>query len=235
MDGVGEGPRVQPFDYTGIAASKACELKEYGIRLRSMVSKSTGDMIKIGVNLLAVKAQLEHGLFSQWVEREIGICLRTAQVYMSLARLAEGKSETVARFPPSTARMLASKSAPQQVIEQVMVRAGAGDLVPEIAVKRMIAEAKAERRLAKRKADLAERNSKAGRAAKAAKANSDEARRLAEHARELAERQAIAQAIIDRFSLEDVAFLVEVMTWPVFVELRRLVTEPVFARDNSDN
>jgi Protein of unknown function (DUF3102) len=134
------------FDYGCLAPVDAATLRQQALRLRGLVTKTTADMIEIGRDLMLIKDRLDHGQFTSWVEVEIGISIRTAQGYMRFAMLAEGKSETVALLPPSTARMLASKSAPPEIVEQVITQAAAGNIVPDRVVKDLISEKHAERR-----------------------------------------------------------------------------------------
>ena len=212
------------FDYAALAPAHAAELRNHAARLRGLITKSTADMIKIGGDLIAIKGRLEHGHFASWIESEIGICIRTAQGYMAMAKFAEGKSATVSLLPPSTARILAAKSAPPNIVEEIIARAGAGDLVPDIAVKAMIAKDRVIRRQTKREAELAKRKSKEGKRARERKSAAEEASRLAAEQRKTANR-AKAQSVIDRFSSDDVAFLANTLTWDILDELKRLVAE----------
>src|SRR5262249_6720580 len=61
---------------------------------------------------------------------------------MAAARLAEAKGATVALLPPATVHRLSSKSAPAEVVETVISYAKAGEVIPDRAVKEMLAEAK---------------------------------------------------------------------------------------------
>jgi hypothetical protein len=216
--------RTTGFDYAALAPADAIDLRERAARLRGLITKSTADMIVIGRDLIGIKDRLDHGQFEDWIEREIGICIRTAQGYMAVARLANGKSESVALLVPSTARMLAAKSSPPNIVEQVIARAGSGDFMPEASVKAMIANDKVMRRQAKSASDAAKRKSNEGRAARNRKAAAQEAARLAteEHARA---NRTKAQSIIDRFSSEDVGFLANTLTWDILDEFKRLVAE----------
>lgn len=142
---------------------------------------------------------------------------------MSIANLAKGKSATVSLLPPSTARILAAKSAPLNIVEQIIERASAGDLVSDSTVKSMIADDKMARWQAKHEAQAAGRKSKKG--ANARKAAAEELRQNAEQRRVQQERRARAQSIYDRFSPKDNAFLANAMTWDILEEYKRLVSE----------
>ncbi len=209
------------FDYNCLAPADAASLREHANKLRGLIAKSTADMIQVGRDLLAIKDRIEHGQFTVWVEHEIRIGIRTAQMYMQMSRLAEGKNETISLLPPSTVRMLAAKSTSPEIVEQVIARAGSGDILPESAVKEMISDDRETKRNAKREAQAAARRSK-GKGARARAAAKREAW-LAQQESEKAEDQAKAQSIINRFSPEDVRFLANTLTWRVYDEFCRLV------------
>jgi hypothetical protein len=217
---------LQPkFNYAALAPADAASLREQAVRIRGLITKSTADMIAIGRDLIAIKTHhLNHGQFTDWLEHEIGVGIRTAQVYMAIAKRAEGKNETIALLPPSTARMLAAKSAPPEIVEQVITQAAAGIIMPDRIVKDMISETRAWRRHQK----LIELNDARKARRPRAVREREKRQRLeyeAERERERAEDTARAQSILDRLSPEDVRFLAETLTWDVYEEFRRLVGE----------
>jgi DUF3102 family protein len=226
-----EAPKIAPatstgikstFDYNCLAPADAASLRQHANKLRGLIAKSTADMIEVGRDLLVIKDRLEHGQFTGWVQHEIGIGNRTAQTYMQMARLAEGKNETISLLPPSTVRMLAAKSTSPEIIEQVMSRADSGDIVPESAVKEMISDDREVKRNAKREAERATLNARRPRAVREGR----ERERLewqAKAEQERAKNCTQAQSIVDRFSPEDVRFLAETLTYEVVVEFLRLV------------
>jgi hypothetical protein len=138
-------PLADRFDYGDVLPELATRLRAQAERIRGRIRKSTEEIIDIGRDLLAVKDELERGAFICWVETEVGINRRTAQAYISAAKLYE-KSATVALFPPATVYRLASKSAPAEVVETVIAKADAGEIVPEVVVQGMLSEAQARHR-----------------------------------------------------------------------------------------
>jgi hypothetical protein len=213
--------QVLRFDYGELAPDVAASLRIHSVRLRGLITKFTTDMIGIGRDLIAVKNRLEHGQFTTWVEAEIGISIRTAQGYIRFAVLAEGKSEIVSLFSPPTVRLLAAKSTSPAIVEQVITRAKSGNVVPEDIVKAMIHEDKFQKRETARqlRKNSRRRNTKAREAQKA--------NWQAEQERERAARRAAAQSVIDRFSAEDIKFLVDTLDWGV-IDQFRLLAERLF-------
>jgi hypothetical protein len=210
------------FDYNWLAPADAASLRQHANKLRGLIAKSTADMIGVGRDLRLIKDQLSHGQFTGWVEQEIGIGIRTAQTYMQMARLAEGKNETVSLLPPSTVRMLAAKSTSPEIVQQVMSRADSGDIVRESAVKEMISDDREIKRNAKREAERAALNARRPRAVRERR-DKERLEWQAKVEQERAINCTQAQSIIDRLSPEDVRFLSETLTYEVVVEFLRLV------------
>ena len=133
----------QAFDYSVVSTEIADGLRQQADRIRRRIGKSTQDLIDVGRDLLAAKRHLiERGQFIAWVESEVGILARTAQNYMRAADLAEShQSETISLFPPKIVYLLAAKSTPRAIVEDVLTRAGAGDILPEKAVRELVEEA----------------------------------------------------------------------------------------------
>jgi Protein of unknown function (DUF3102) len=135
------------FDYSVIDADLASNLRRQATRIRTRIGKATQDLIDIGRDLLAAKKHLiDHGDFIKWVEAEVGIARRTAQAYMAIAKLADDKGAAVALLPPTTVHRLASKSAPPEVVNEVVAKAQSGDVLPDRTVSEMIHEAKFQRK-----------------------------------------------------------------------------------------
>jgi hypothetical protein len=135
------------FDYSVIDADLASNLRRQATRIRTRIGKATQDLIDIGRDLLAAKKHLiDHGDFIRWVEAEVGIARRTAQAYMAIAKLADDKGAAVALLPPTTVHRLASKSAPPEVVSEVVAKAQSGDVLPDRTVSEMIHDAKFKRK-----------------------------------------------------------------------------------------
>lgn len=136
-----------PFDYSALDADIACNLRQQADRIRKRIGKATQDLIDIGRDLLAAKKHLlDHGEFIKWVESEVGIARRTAQAYMAIAKLADDKGAAIALLPPTTVHRLAAKSAPPEVVSEVVAKAESGDVLPDRTVSEMILEAKSQKK-----------------------------------------------------------------------------------------
>jgi hypothetical protein len=112
------------FDYATVSSSVAKFLKGQADRIRRQCSAST---IQIGRALLESKRHLSHGIFTKWVEMEVGIPIRTAQAYMRVAVWAADKGATVARLSPSALYLLSASNIPKEFVASILSRTEAGE------------------------------------------------------------------------------------------------------------
>jgi hypothetical protein len=143
-------PAAAIFNYDALPAHDTDLLRESAERIRANVRRTTAAILEIGRDLLKAKERLDHGQFSAWVDAECGFGVRSAERYITAAKLAEGKNDTVSLLPLATVYRLAAKSTPPAVIEAVISRVEAGEVLSYTVVKEMIHAGKPEQRPAKR-------------------------------------------------------------------------------------
>ena len=114
------------FQYDALAADTAVRLRDTACRIRARVKVTTTAIIEIGTELVAVKKELEHGRFTQWVETECGFSLRTAERFIGVAKFAAGKTDIVSNLQVATVYRIAAKSAPTKIVKHVLNRVEAG-------------------------------------------------------------------------------------------------------------
>ena len=138
------------FDYGTLASDDAAALQQAAERIRSRIRTMKQDAIAIGREILTVKDRLPHGALSGWVEAELGVTPRTAQNYMSAARVVdampEPARETVSLLPPATLYKLAAPSTPAEVIQEIAEAAERGSLPEPAAILHRIDAATTEQR-----------------------------------------------------------------------------------------
>ncbi len=127
------------FNYETLPRSVANFLRSQADRIRRSAASS---VVNIGKDLLGAKRYLSHGVFLRWVEDEIGIPARTAQVYMQVAQWLGGKSTAVAHLPLSTLYVISAPSTPNDFAVDVLKRLQEGE---SISVKAVREELKAVR------------------------------------------------------------------------------------------
>lgn len=129
---------VIDFDYAALSAEIAKVVKLAAERIKD---RMTTNIIKIGKDLLAVKEQLDHGQFIAWLSAELAMTPRSAQRYMTVARLA-GKCNEVRDLPPSALYALSAPTTPQSVQAEIFKRLTAGEHIETRAIQAEIRKAK---------------------------------------------------------------------------------------------
>ena len=129
-------------------------LSEIADRIRTRIRRTVTDIIDTGQDLAQVKTTLDHGQFSEWIEREFSMSMRSAQRYMQAAEWAEGKSATVSLLQPKTLYLLAAKSTPEKVQTEVISDLEAGKDIDPREIRDRVAEAKEKRRVEQREAAM---------------------------------------------------------------------------------
>ena len=213
------------FDYSVMDADLASNLRRQANRIRTRIGKATQDLIDIGRDLLAAKKHLiDHGDFIKWVEAEVGIARRTAQAYMAIAKLADDKGAAIALLPPTTVHRLASKSAPPEVVSEVVAKAQSGDVLPDRMVSEMILEAKFQRKKTARNGLPQSKQSKIEGEAK------EQARPKTEQARPNQEKKTseAAEALLRALGTDGVVLVVQMFSeeewpWDLISALRRRI------------
>jgi hypothetical protein len=130
------------FDYASLEPDDAAFLRGRAASIRQEVKSTVEAVYQIGVDLYGAKLRLGHGQFIEWVEAECGFSLRTAQNYVRASAFAADKFATVANLPPATVYRLSAKSAPPEVVKDVLARAARGESISDAEVTRMFRAAK---------------------------------------------------------------------------------------------
>jgi hypothetical protein len=133
VNGVRNGEIISPrFDYGCVEGPAAKFLRGHAERIRRYVRNAT---VQIGKDLILAKHYLSHGEFLRWVEDEVGIPARTAQVYMRAAQWAEDKGALVAHLSPTLLYILSAPSTPMDLISGILERLEAGEQIEIPAVR----------------------------------------------------------------------------------------------------
>ena len=123
------------FDYHLLEPSVATFLKGHATRIRQQCGTS---IIQIGKALMGAKHYLSHGMFLEWVEREVGIRARTAQAYMRAAQWASDKSTAITHLPPAALYLLSAPSTPQELVDDTLERVNSGELVRLVTIQQKL-------------------------------------------------------------------------------------------------
>jgi hypothetical protein len=129
------GDGASRFDYHQLEPSVAKFLKGHATRIRQQCGTS---IVQIGKALIGAKRYLSHGMFLEWVEREVGIRARTAQAYMRAAQWASDKSAAIVHLPPAALYLLSAPSTPRELVDDTLERVNSGELVGLVAIQQKL-------------------------------------------------------------------------------------------------
>jgi hypothetical protein len=203
------------FDWNSLAVDAAAELKRTTMRVLDLLEATAAldlqcqtTKIQIGDLLRSIKRQLR-GQFTDFIKRELHISVKTAQRCMQISKFAEDKRDIVSFLSPSTTLLLAKKTTPPDIVDQVFARARSGDIVGEAVVKRMIEDERETLRLAQRKAEQAAQS--AARKSEKEKAAAERAVQRAEKEGKRQNAQAKAKSIVAHLLPTDLIFIAGVV------------------------
>jgi len=148
-------PEQTLFDYEQVPVEKRGFVLQKTAETQWLLKRTVADIIKIGENLLEIKAALPHGMYQDCIRSELGMSYENANVFTNIARRLKGKNveNTFLGLGVSLLRELTAPSVPDQVIDQVV----GGDIPPtKETIREAIKEAKFEARLAKEAAKKAQ-------------------------------------------------------------------------------
>jgi Protein of unknown function (DUF3102) len=118
-------------------------LQEYATEIRTLARKSVQDVIRIGELLTKVQKRVEHGGWLPWLERELGWSDDSARNYMAVHRLSQKPKfrkfrHFWHRLAPSVLYVLAREGVSDEIFDEVMERAAAGEKITPAAAKKFI-------------------------------------------------------------------------------------------------
>lgn len=115
------------FDYSAFSPSDADFLKKTATRVRKLIQRTTPVLIEIGDYLTNAKEKMPHGQFGKFCLDEVGIDLRSAENYMKLAELAKVYPPSlVSQLPARAGYKMGEKSAPAEIVAEIMTEVSAG-------------------------------------------------------------------------------------------------------------
>ena len=134
-----------------LAAARSADLAEIAERIRARIKRTTADVIATGKDLLLAQQRLGTGNVLDWIERELGMTRRWAQLQMSVAKTFGEVGEIISSMPPTTIYKLAAPSTPDEIKAQVVADLEAGRIVDHRTVEAEIID---RRRVVRHQASL---------------------------------------------------------------------------------
>ena len=124
------------FDYEVLPVEIAMKSRAAAERIKLRLKRTVEDIIEIGRELTAIKAELPHGQFLPWIAAEFEMERQTASNFMSVyEKFGDGKFPIIGNFKPTILYALSAPSTPESVIDRAIEQAEAGDKVTVADVK----------------------------------------------------------------------------------------------------
>ena len=131
------------FDYTTVSTEQALALRMAAERVRLRLKRTAEDIIAIGHELIAVKADLDHGQFLGWLQLEFEMSESAALKFMHVAHRFESKSVIITDLPITILYQLSAPLLAEDIALTVAEQITIGEIDPtNKAVKAAIDEAK---------------------------------------------------------------------------------------------
>ena len=126
------------LDNSPLGVDVADEMRDRASRIRDIQRTS---ILDVGRELIAAKKLVDRGYFRDWVETACQMNIRTAERTMQAARLIQ-ENDKLSYLPSDGLLTLASRSAPQATVNEIIGEISAGEKPSSAQIKRRIALAK---------------------------------------------------------------------------------------------
>ena len=130
------------FEYGILEAQKLRVVQQYTNEIKTLMRRSSQDIIDIGKKLIEVKQHLGHGSFRKWLKFEFNWSISAATKFMQVAEQFKSVSFTHLNITASTLYLIAAPSTPKEVREEVLQRASNGENISYTKAKAIISQQK---------------------------------------------------------------------------------------------
>lgn len=130
-----------PFDYSQLDSEARIVVRQRTNEIKTLMRRTAQDVIEIGEKLIEVKETMGHGKFGEWLEKEFSWSWKTATKFMSVAEhFSNLKNSSNLTMSFETMAYLASPSVPEEVRQEVVSRAQAGEHITTQAARQTVSE-----------------------------------------------------------------------------------------------
>jgi hypothetical protein len=151
------GQEILPpgFDYAALPAKDAESLRATAERIRQSYQRQCAEIVATGLELLDAKGKLRYGQFSRWLAAEFSWSHKTAQNYMNVALVFRNRMEALTIVPLQSLYRLAAPTTSEEVREELLTRAQAGEkITPDMVAEAVKGAPKGSRKNGSDEADV---------------------------------------------------------------------------------
>lgn len=120
---------AQDFDYSQLEEETSVFVREQTEEIRGLMRRTAQGIVDIGQKLLEIKEKLGHGNFLNWLKKEFDWSELTAQRFMQVARQFKSNNLLDLNIAPSALYILSAPSTQEEVREEALARAQAGEKI----------------------------------------------------------------------------------------------------------
>lgn len=120
---------AQDFDYSQLEEETSVFVREQTEEIRGLMRRTAQGIVDIGQKLLEIKEKLGHGNFLNWLKKEFDWSELTAQRFMQVARQFKSHNLLDLEIAPSALYILSAPSTQEEVREEALARAQAGEKI----------------------------------------------------------------------------------------------------------
>lgn len=128
------------FEYDVLEAGKRRIVQQHTNEIKSLMRRSSQDIIDIGQKLIEVKKQLGHGNFRKWLKLEFNWSISTATKFMQVWEQFKCVNFTYLNITASTLYLIAAPSTPRKARVEVLERASSGENISYTEAKKIVSQ-----------------------------------------------------------------------------------------------
>ena len=120
---------VVTFDYTELDRETRDTIQQNTTEIKSLMRRTSQDIIHIGQKLRAVKQQLEHGRFRKWLKAEFDWSVSASTKFIQVSEQFKCVNFTHLNIANSALYLLAAPSTPEAARQEALRRASLGETI----------------------------------------------------------------------------------------------------------
>jgi len=128
------------FEYGVLEAEKQRVIQQRTNEIKSLMRRSSQDIIDIGHNLIEVKQHLGHGSFRNWLRIEFNWSVSTATKFMQVWEQFKCVNFTHLNITASTLYLIAAPSTPKEARDEVLERSSNGENIGYTNAKKIVSQ-----------------------------------------------------------------------------------------------
>ena len=129
--------QIVGFNYTKLEAKDREAVQGHAEAINGLLERTAASIVEIGSRLIEVKKQLPYGMFQGWLFAEFRWSGGYARIFMRAARKFSDL-DCLGRIQPSALLRLASNNIDDQVVNEAVSRARAGEKISEVVANDLV-------------------------------------------------------------------------------------------------